>query len=81
MKSREISFRGSNKTPAWRAYKASALLLRRDDATYVLPSHWLGEGTHFFNPAVQFNTTVMEAGTRSPLRVCTRKRVPSRLGT
>ena len=36
---------------------------------------------HFFHPAVQFNTTVIGTGTRSPLRVWTRKRVPARLGT
>ena len=42
---------------------------------------WLETETHFFNPAVQFNTTVIEAGLRSRLRVCTRKRVPSLLGT
>ena len=42
---------------------------------------WLETETHFFNPAVQFNTTVIETGLRSRLRVRTRKRVPSPLGT
>ena len=42
---------------------------------------WLETETHFFNPAVQFNTTVIETGLRSRLRACTRKREPSRLET
>ena len=52
---------------------------RRED--FIGAEARAGGQTHFFNPAVQFSTTVIGVGTGSPLWVLMRKRRPSRLGT